>query len=188
MSKKIMNVALVCGPNCDMETQAIRATLEYFGARVFTYWIGRPNDFISVLSGEDIYPDTEMIILNFHGDEGKFVMPELGESVYEASEPQGDFGPNEIMRYAMLEGKIVIGNGCSLGDSKLAKTFLNCGCQIYIGPDDYPDGNAALMFILRFFYEIIQNNKKVEEAFQIAKSIDKEHSSMYRLYKRSVHD
>lgn len=27
-----MNVALVCGPECGMETQAIRAALEYFGA------------------------------------------------------------------------------------------------------------------------------------------------------------
>jgi len=187
MSKPIMNVALVCGPNCDMETQAIRAALEYFGARVFTYWIGRPNDLISVLSGEDLYPDTEMILLSFHGDEGKLIMPELDESVYEAGEPQGDFGPDEIARYAKLEGKIVIGNGCSLGDAKLAQAFLDRGCRIYIGPDDYPDGNAALMFVLRFFYEIMQNNREVKEAFQIAKTTDEE-ISMYQLYERSVHD
>lgn len=176
-----MNVALVCGPDCDMETQAVRASLEYFGARVFTYWIGRPNDFISVLSGEDIYPGTDIIILCFHGDEGSFIMPELGEDVYEAGEPQHDFGPGEIMRFAKLDGKTVIGNGCTLGDPALAKAFLDRGCQTYIGPDDYPDGNAALMFLLRFFYEMIQNGKSVREAYQLARSIDDE-LSMYQIY------
>lgn len=181
MSKPVINVALVCGPDCDMETQAIRATLEYFGARVFTYWIGRPNDFISVLSGEDIYDKTEMIILNFHGDEGKFIMPELGEDAYDEGEPKGDFGPEEVLRYAKLDGKIVIGNGCTLGDEKLAKAFMKCGCRIYIGPNDYPDGNDNLMFILRLFYEVIQNAKSVEEACRIARTMSEE-LSMYQIY------
>lgn len=56
MSKPEMNVALVCGPNSDMDTQAIRAAFEYFGARVFTYWIGRPSDFNAVLSGRICTP------------------------------------------------------------------------------------------------------------------------------------
>ena len=33
-----------------------------------------------------------MILLNFHGDEGDLIMPELGEEVYEEEEPKGDFG------------------------------------------------------------------------------------------------
>lgn len=184
MSKPVMNVALVCGPDCDMETQALRASLEYFGARVFPYWIGRPNDFISVLSGEDIYPDTDMIVLCFHGDEGKLLMPELGEDVYEPGEPAGDFGSDEILRFAKLEGKVVIGNGCTLGDPVLAQAFLDRGCRLYIGPNDYPDGNAALLFILRLFYEIIQNGKSTEEAYQAALCMGNEFS-MYHLYENS---
>jgi hypothetical protein len=181
MSKPVMNIALVCGPDCDMETQAVRAALEYFGARVITYWIGRPKDFISVLSGEDLYGDMDMIILNFHGCTGKFIMPELDIDVYEEEEPQGDFGPEEILRCAKLDGKTVIANGCTLGDSRLAKTFLDCGCQIYIGPDDYPDGNDAFMFVIRLIYEIIQNNRSVEEAFRTARSMNDE-LSMYKIY------
>lgn len=181
MSKPVMNVALVCGPDCGLETQAVRAALECFGARVITYWIGRPNDFIDILSGEDLYPGTDMIVLDFHGDEGEFLMPELGEEVYEKDEPQGNFGPDEIRRYAKLDGKIVIGNGCSLGDPKLAEAFLQGGCRVYIGPDDYPDGNDALMFVLRFFYETIQHGKSVKEAYQLARSMG-DGLTMYRLY------
>ena len=39
----MLNVALVVGFNSDLEAQSIRASLEYFGARVVTYWIGRPK-------------------------------------------------------------------------------------------------------------------------------------------------
>ncbi|EGL17883.1 MULTISPECIES: hypothetical protein [unclassified Paenibacillus] len=181
MSKPVMNVALVCGPDCDMEVQAIRSTLEYFGARVFTYWIGRPNDLIDLISGKDLYPNTDLIILCFHGDEGQFIMPELGESIYEPGEPKGNFGPEEIRRFAKLAGKTVIGTGCSVGKPETARAFLDSGCEVYIGPNDYPDGNDALMFVLRLFYDLIQNKRSVKEAFQNAKSLDAE-MDMYQLY------
>ncbi|MCY9517554.1 delta-aminolevulinic acid dehydratase [Paenibacillus apiarius] len=183
MSKPEMNVALVCGPDCDMDTQAIRAALEYFGARVFMYWVGRPSDFMSVLSGEDIYPGTELIILNFHGDEGKFVMPELGESVYEEGEPRDDFGPAEIRRFANLDGRTILANGCDLGNAELAQAFLECGCKTYIGPNDYPDGNAALMFALRFCYELIQHKKSIRDAYHIARATDDD-TTMYQIYEQ----
>lgn len=181
MSKPVMNVALVCGPDCDMEVQAIRATLEYFGARVFTYWVGRPNDLIDILSSKDLYPNTDTLILCFHGDEGQFIMPELEESIYEPGEPKGNFGPEEIRRFAKLAGKTVIGTGCSVGKLETAQAFLDSGCEVYIGPNDYPDGNDALMFVLRLFFDLIQNKRSVKEAFQNAKSLDAE-MDMYQLY------
>ncbi|UHA72732.1 delta-aminolevulinic acid dehydratase [Paenibacillus sp. 481] len=185
MAKPEMYVTLVCGPDCDMETQAIRASLEYFGARVMTHWVGRPSDLMDVLSGEDVMLNTDLIILNFHGDEGRFIMPELDESVYEEGEPRGNFGPDEIARFTKLAGHIVIGNGCSLGDPALAQAFLGGGCRIYIGPDDYPFGNTALMFALRLCYEMIQNKKSIQEAFAITRAMDPE-MDMYRLYEQAA--
>jgi hypothetical protein len=184
MSKPEMNIAIVCGPDCDLETQAIRASLEYFGARVFTYWIGRPSDFTAVLSGEDLYPGTDMILLNFHGEDGKFLMPELDEACYEEGEQRGNFGPGEIQRFAKLEGKIVLANGCTLGNPELANAFLTAGCKLYIGPDDYPEGNAALMLALRLFYEMLQHKKPAKEAFHLAQSMDAE-MAMYRLFEQN---
>lgn len=183
MSKPVMQVALVCGPDSDMETQAVRSALELFGIRVFTYWIGRPSDLMAVLSGEDLYEGTDTILLSFHGDDGRLIMPELGEDVYESDEPRGDFGPDEIRRFAQLSGKTVIANGCTLGDPALAEAFLARGCSIYIGPDDYPDGNDALMFVLRLFYEIVQQGREIKEAFAQAITMSDE-LSMYRLYER----
>ncbi|MEG0261108.1 MAG: delta-aminolevulinic acid dehydratase [Lysinibacillus sp.] len=182
MSKPELYVSLVVGPNCDMESYALRSTLEYFGARVTIHWIGRPNDLVDVLSGVDRDEKVDYLILNFHGDEGRFCMPELGEDVYEIDEPRGEFfDEQDVIRYSKLENVKVIASGCTLGDERLAKAFLKRGCHSYIGPDDYIDGNANLMFVMKFMYEIINNHKTQEEAFEIAKSIDAE-TSLYQLY------
>ncbi|MCU6792203.1 hypothetical protein OB236_08695 [Paenibacillus sp. WQ 127069] len=52
-------------------------------------------------------------------------MPELAEEVNEAGEPSGDFGPNEIKRFATLKEKVVIANGCTLGELETARAFLD---------------------------------------------------------------
>lgn len=177
-----LNIALAVGHNSDLEAQSLRATLEYFGARVVTYWIGRPRDLMDVLSGKSLYEDMEYIIFCFHGDKGEFVMGELGEDVYEEDEPRGDFGVAEIKRYAKLHNKYIINSGCTLGDPKLAEVFLNSGVKAYIGSTDYVDGNAALMFTIRLFYGIINHQKTIDDAFQDAKLLDDE-TLTFELYK-----
>lgn len=182
MGKPELYVSLVVGPNCDMESYALRSILEYFGARVTVHWIARPNDLIDVLSGEDRNDKIDYLILNFHGDEGRFCMPELGEDVYERNEPRGAFfDDQDVIKYSSLKNVKVIASGCTLGVESLATAFLKCGCHSYIGPDDYIDGNSNLMFVIRFLYEIVNNNKNQQEAFEIAKSIDQE-TLMYKLY------
>ncbi|MEQ6353905.1 hypothetical protein ABNX05_04695 [Lysinibacillus sp. M3] len=109
-------------------------------------------------------------------------MPKLGEDIYEVNEPRGEFfGPQEILNYCTLKDVKVIASGCTLGEKQLATAFLKRGCHSYLAPDDYIDGSANLMFLIRFMYEIIANGRKQQEAFEIAKSIDDE-TSMYQLY------
>ena len=61
----MLNVALVVGFNSDLEAQSIRASLEYFGAKVITYWIGRPKEFIDILSGKGLYSDINYVVFAF---------------------------------------------------------------------------------------------------------------------------
>lgn len=75
----------------------------------------------------------------------------------------------------------VIAAGCTLGTEQLASAFLKSGCHPYLGQDDYIACNANLLFLIRFIYEIINNNKNQQEAFEIAKSLD-DGTSMYQLY------
>lgn len=182
MSKPELYVSLVVGPDCDMESYALRSMLEYFGARVTVHWIGRPSDLVDVLSGEDREDKMDYLILNFHGDEGRFCLPELGEDVYEDGEPRGEFFDHqEVLHYSKLQDVKVIACGCTLGDKQLADAFLTSGCASYLGPADYIDGNANVMFLTRYMYEIINHHKTQQQAFDIAQSIDEE-TAMYQLY------
>ncbi|WP_070180509.1 delta-aminolevulinic acid dehydratase [Bacillus thuringiensis] len=166
----MLNIALVVGFNSDLEAQSIRASLEYFGARVVTYWIGRPKDFVGVLSGKNLFNDINYIIFCFHGEE-----------VYEQDEPRGYFGAEEIYEYAKLHNTHIVNSGCTLGEQNLAKSFLRSGAKSYIGSIDYVDGNAALMFTIRLFYGVINHGKTLEEAFQEASLIDEE-THTFRFY------
>lgn len=182
MSKPELYISLAVGRNCDMESYALRSTLEYLGARVTMHWIGRPNDLVDVLSGGDREEKIDYLILNFHGDEGRFCMHVLGEDVYEFNEPRGEFfDARDVLQFSKLRDIKVIAAGCTLGKESLATAFLKCGCHSYIGPDDYIDGNSNLMFITRFMYEIINNNRSHQEAFEISRSIDQE-TSLYKYY------
>ncbi|MGH0676210.1 delta-aminolevulinic acid dehydratase [Bacillus luti] len=178
----MLNVAIVVSFNSNLEAQSIRASLEYFGARVVTYWIGRPKEFIDILSGKGLYNDINYVVFCFHGEEGKFVMEELGEDIYEQDETRGYFGAAEIYKYAKLHNTHIVNSGCTLGEQKLAESFLRSGAKSYIGSIDYVDANAALMFTIRLFYGVINHKKTLEEVFQEASLIDKE-TRTFRFYK-----
>lgn len=164
-------VLIVCIGNTGNEAEAIRQTLEHFGCAVLVKYVGRPQDFIDVLRGELPF-EADDIIISCHGEGGKILMPELGENVYMAEEPQGNFGVVEIEKYCRLKDKLIISTGCTTGDNRIARGFAKENC--YIAPDDYVEGNSALMFVLSFFYALLQNEKSIEDAFQVAGAIDDE--------------
>ncbi|MGQ8947622.1 delta-aminolevulinic acid dehydratase [Bacillus altitudinis] len=181
MSQPVMRITLAAGPNSELESFALRAALENFGAKVDMHWIGRPNDLIDVLSGRN-RGETDFIILSFHGEEGAFLMPELGEDVYEEGEPRGAaFGADDIKEYASLNGVHIICTGCTLGEKKVAEAFLETGAISYTAPDDYIDGNASFIFVLTMLYELVNNSKTVRAAFDQARSIDEE-TKLFQLY------
>ncbi|MCY1118948.1 delta-aminolevulinic acid dehydratase [Bacillus safensis] len=181
MDQQAMRITLAAGPNSELESFALRAALENFGAKVDMHWIGRPNDLIHVLSGRN-RGEIDYLLLSFHGEEGALIMPELGEDVYEDEEPRDTaFGAGEIKRYASLEGVHVISTGCTLGEKNLADAFLKAGATSYTAPDDYIDGNAAFIFLLTMLYELMNNTKTVRAAFDRARSIDEE-TKLFQLY------
>ncbi|WP_342490731.1 delta-aminolevulinic acid dehydratase [Bacillus sp. FSL R5-0422] len=181
MNQQAMRIMLAAGPNSELESFALRAALENFGVKVDMRWIGRPNDLINVLSGKN-RGEIDYILLSFHGEEGAFLMPELGEDVYEDGEPRSAaFGADDIRQYASLKGVHVISTGCTLGEKKLADAFLEAGAMSYVAPDDYIDGNAAFIFVLTMLYERMNNTKTVRAAFDRASSIDEE-TRLFQLY------
>lgn len=181
VDQQAMRITLAAGPNSELESFALRAALENFGAKVDMHWIGRPNDLIHLLSGRN-RGEIDYLLLSFHGEEGAFIMPELGEDVYEDEEPRDTaFRADEIKQYAFLKGIHVISTGCTLGEKNLADAFLDAGATSYTAPDDYIDGNAAFIFVLTMLYELMNNTKTVRAAFDRARSIDEE-TKLFQLY------
>lgn len=66
----------------------------------------------------------------------------------------------------------VIATGCALGGDLLSQAFLNSGCSVYIAPKDYILGSAVLIFMMRYFYEILEQQRDEREAFNIAINLD----------------
>ncbi|NLA73848.1 MAG: delta-aminolevulinic acid dehydratase [Clostridiales bacterium] len=168
----IKNVLIVAFGNTGNEPEAIRQSLECFNCFVAIKYIGRPNDFIDILNDKLSF-EFDCIILSCHGNSGNIIMPVLADEVYEKDEPKGEFSNFEITKYNNLCDKLIISSGCTTGYKETANAFHK-NSNIYIAPIDYIDGNAALFFIIRFFYEISQNKQRMYDAYNKAKQSDDE--------------
>lgn len=109
MKKNI--VSIIIGPDCDMEAIAIRSALEYFGFVVLIRPIGRPNDFIKILSGDTLTLNSDYLIFCFHGKNQKFILPKLSSKIYEKNEPRKNFSATEISKYARFNKQHIIATG-----------------------------------------------------------------------------
>ncbi len=171
MQNKIISIIL--GPNCDIEAFAIRNVLEYFGFIVVLRTVGRPNDFIKILQGDETTKISDVLIFCFHGQNGKFIMPKLATEIYERTEPKENFNFEQIHKFAKLNGQHIIVTGCTLGNRKLADSFLKANAKSYIGAKKHPEGNSVLVFVTTLFHYFIQSNN-YSDAFEKAKIIDNE--------------
>ena len=173
-------ILIVVIGNTGNEPEALRQSLEYFGYFVAIKYIGRPNDFISVLSG-DLFFDPDCIVISCHGEEGEIIMPVLGDDIYKPDEPKGNFTATDISKYLKLKNKLILNMGCTTGKKNLAKVFSKQ--NTYIASDDYTNGNAALYFAISLFYEISKDGTQLKNAYKTAKATDKE-TSCFKLFNK----
>ena len=145
-------VAIVDSGDVGLEAMTMRFALEHFGYRVHYFPLGRPDDFVRILNREKLYADTRTLLICAHGRDGKFEMPKLASDVYLENEPTGPIGAEFVREVAELDRINIVTTGCTLGNSELAQAFLDRGANCLIGPIDYVDGNAAVMFLVRLFF------------------------------------
>lgn len=172
-----MNV-LIAAFDCDAEAAALRAALEWYHADVMIKYIGRPNDFLDMLEGNVLFPP-DILILCGHGDDGMFLMPELGEDVYLDGEPH-NITPDDVRAHLKLRPKLCISTACESGTPDMGAAFADCGVP-YLAPCDYIEGTTPLFFILHVLYLLLNCGKTFAEAVGIAKTTDAE-TNMYTLY------
>lgn len=177
-------LGIIVGPEVGNEPEAIRQTAEYFGYQVVMKYLGRPNDFLKLLRGEDpLFNGLETWILSVHGDDGKFIMPELDPSIYQEHEPRHPVGAETLADQITLNQQLILNTGCTLGSTFIAELFIANGAKAYIGTTDYVEGNAALLFTTRFLYEW-EKGARISTAFKRAAATDEE-TGLFRLYPTS---
>ncbi len=169
---------LIVSFDCDAEAAALRAALEWYHADVMIQYIGRPKDFLDVLEGDVLFPP-DVLILCGHGEDGRFLMPELGEDVYFDGEPR-NISPDDVRAHLKLHPTICISTACTTGISAMGAAFADSGVP-YLAPDDYIEGSTPLFFILHVFYLHLTCEKTFAEAVAIAKMTDSE-TAMYTFY------
>jgi hypothetical protein len=165
-----------------LDALALRAALEWWGARVTLHLVGMAQDVVCILGGGE--PLAEYIVLACHGDGRGLVLPELGLEIEQEQPYHGAITAADFHGFLKLPDKVVLNNGCALGRPEIAEAFLRAGARSYIGATDYPDGDSSLFYALHFFYDLIYNKMAIEEAHARASAHDKG-TQMFRLYQKS---
>ena len=164
---------LIAFTDAALEAAAVRGAAEAFGASVYYYPIGRPDDFLRVLSGGTGFPPADATVLCMHGEDGAFLMPVLGEDVYFRNEPRGAVGPALIRETLRLENTVILSTACTTGRKETAAVFRERG-NVYAAPSGYAEGSAALLFAVRFLYEFLAKGTDPRTGAALAASADGE--------------
>ncbi len=149
-----------------LEAQAIRATAECLGASVCITWVANSRQIVDFLSSE---PSHELIFLCGHGDERGILLPSLAEEV----KPQFPFNDvltaENLASFVRLKGSVVLSSCCATGTEAMAAAFFKNGARCFIAPVNYPDGDAALFFVLQFLFKFLKGRNS-RQAFELANS------------------
>ena len=171
-------VLIINGEGAALENIAIRSVLEYFGYIVTMYNIGRPQDYFDIFSGKQNF-NYDYLIIGCHGDNGRIIVPILGENVYYPNECRNNIGYEELQGLVKIKDKTVICTGCTTGAGELYKEF-NRNNNIFVAPTDYIEGNGSLLFIVNLFYHLSKGSS-FKDSFARASSIDSE-TKLYKIY------
>lgn len=166
---------LIAFADAALEAATVRGAAEALGASVYYYPIGRPSDFLAVLSGNTGFPPADVTILCMHGEDGAFLMPALAEEVYEPDEPRGPVGPDLIRKALRTGNTVLLSTACTTGREDTAAAFRERGI-VYAAPSGYAEGSAALLFAVRFLYEYLAKGAAPRCAVLCAASQDGETS------------
>lgn len=171
----------ILGIDNSNELTAVRSNLEWWGVKTNLYWIGQARHLLELLGGEE--KRSEYILLGGHGTQKGFCLPELAKELEQEQPFSGNLGPEVIKKHLRFEGNMIISNACMTGTETVAAAFLDQGASYYIGPKDYPEGNATLHFTNCFYYFLFCQQQSIEVAFQKAKYQDQE-TQLFELFKK----
>lgn len=94
------------------------------------------------------------------------------ESIDTASLRDGSMPPEVIAQHADLPGTSIVSTACLSGSQAFASAFLENGSHCVIGPDGYPDGADAGLFIHLLFHRLLRCGEPLSQALETIRSYD----------------
>jgi hypothetical protein len=164
-----------------LEAHAIRYAAECWGTFVTVTWVSNSAQIVDFLSSQ---PNHDVIIISGHGDERGLLLPDLAEEIKDEYPYNDVIRPDDFAEFLKLSNSTVINASCLCGVQSLADVFLARGARYYTAPDDYPRGDASLMYLLSFLYEYMQNGQNVESAHRMS-SAHSDDRSQFTLFQSS---
>jgi len=164
----------------DMEANAIRSCLENWSVKVNTFWIGQPNHIAEVLNNQN--ERSKHILLSGHGSEAGFELAELSQELEKQQLFKRSMSSNDIKKHLSFDDSVVLSTACMTGTPQISNAFFDSGASYYLAPDGYPDGSAALYFVLSFYYNLFYGKLSIEESHGVASRHDAE-TQLFKLYK-----
>jgi hypothetical protein len=165
-----------------LEAIAIRSVLESFAIEVRCRFIGNVKELVSILGGQEQLH--EIVVISCHGDERGIILPELYAELEKEMPSRRILTASNLAEFLKLQDQIVINTGCCLGKNNFAKSFVEGGALAYIGLETEVEGNAVMFFVISFFYFLLCKHLPLNDAFEKAKSTDKE-TSLVKLHQRN---
>jgi len=165
------NISLIClEERSALESVALRGVLEYMGYIVSTHWVGSKESFLKLLSGKEQTSNT--IVISGHGYKKGFLLSD--EKVIK---------PEEFENQINWGNKNVVSLGCCTGTKEFADAFMKGGVRTYIASDNYPDGNATLIFAAYLFF-LLKKDDSLSAALKKTKQLDEELES-FKFYENT---
>jgi hypothetical protein len=165
-----------------LEPHALRLASEAWGADVSVTWVGNSQQIVDYFATG--FPH-DIVVISGHGDERGLLLPELAVEIQHRYPYHTVITPGDFQTFVRLEQALVVNLACLGGVPAFANTFLTCGARAYIGPIDYPEGRATLMYVLAFIYTYLHNGGDIAAAHQHASRADDDRQQ-FRLYQRAV--
>lgn len=200
--KMYRSVVLCCdkSPKLFQDATAIRAALEAFGLRVHLYDLAQKRGALEFLAGA--MPECDYVVLFCHGgrdaDGGAQLELRVVDQVDgDYDNPRGwervtlGLTPANIPDSVKGMGRTLVCVGCGAGQEPFAPAFLKAGYKGYIAPQgDYINANAAMMFVIGFFYHLLTesriedepNHYTDQEAVALASALDGDYPRGTRIF------
>ena len=156
----------------------LRSMLESLRCVVTLHRPGTPGDFLKLIALGENAP--RYMIICGHGAEDGLYFGEYIAEIDTSMLRNGCLPAAAIQETVDLPGCTVISATCCGGQAPMAEAFILGGVSAYLSSPEEPDGMAMNVFLINFFYAVMEKGLSDEDAWRHAAAAT-DHADIWQL-------